>query len=298
MVLYDNSPLVTPPGGGSGGADASALQTALGLASYGFGHQLTEGYRVADDFTVPAGGWYIASIIFFAYQTGSTTTSTIDHVTLRIWDGVPGETGSNVVFGDTTTNRLVASTWSNIYRVIDTDMSGTTRPIMVNRVNVGITLPPGTYWLDWQSGGTLPSGPWAPPVTLLGQTGKAGANARQFTSEWNPALDAGTRTPQDFPFIVETAGLPNIDVNPLSLASTQPPNTTTSQTLNIGNTGGSNLTWNIAEGPSALRVVGPMAGSSGGTAATKSRSPAAGWTCPGSASARPAAPPPAAAARP
>jgi hypothetical protein len=34
VVLYDNGPLVTHPGGGAGGLDASALQTALGMTTY------------------------------------------------------------------------------------------------------------------------------------------------------------------------------------------------------------------------------------------------------------------------
>ncbi|MEP0775109.1 MAG: hypothetical protein HRF46_12180, partial [Acidobacteriota bacterium] len=205
-VLYDNGPLVTHPGGGFGGADASALQSDLGLSTYGFGHALSSGYRVADDITVPAGGWYIDTITFFAYQTGSGTTSTIDHINLRIWDGVPGAVGSTIVWGDTTTNRLVSTAWSNIYRVLDTNLLGTTRPVMANVAAVGVFLPAGTYWLDWQTGGTLASGPWVPPVTLLGQTGKPGANALQFdpaAATWNPIIDTGTAmAPQDLPFII------------------------------------------------------------------------------------------------
>ncbi|MDI9630887.1 MAG: hypothetical protein QM311_05455, partial [Acidobacteriota bacterium] len=181
-VLYDNGPLVTHPGGGAGGADASALQTTLGMANYGFGHAVSSGYRMADDFTVPAGGWTITTITFFAYQTGSSTTSTINHVNLRIWDGVPGASGSNVVFGDTTTNRLAGSSFSNIYRVLDSGLGDSARPIMADVVTVNQFLPAGTYWLDWQSGGTLSSGPWAVPVTIAGQTQKPGANGLQ----WDP----------------------------------------------------------------------------------------------------------------
>ncbi|HRI56725.1 MAG TPA: hypothetical protein PK170_06480, partial [Anaerolineae bacterium] len=46
-------------------------------------------------------------------------------------------------------------------------------------------------------------------------------------------------------------GDPNINVSPLSMASTQAPNTTTSQTLNVGNTGGDDLSWAITEEPVA-----------------------------------------------
>ncbi len=205
-VLYDNGPLVTHPGGGAGGADASALQTALGNSTFGFGHAVSSGYRVADDFVVPAGGWMVESFTFFAYQTGSTTTSTINAVNLRIWDGVPGAAGSNIVFGDTTTNRLASSTFTNIYRVQDTALTGNTRPIMANVATVNFFLPEGTYWVDWQTGGTLASGPWAPPVTILGQTAKPGSNGLQYdpaAATWNALTDTGAAAVQDLPFVIQ-----------------------------------------------------------------------------------------------
>ena len=53
---------------------------------------------------------------------------------------------------------------------------------------------------------------------------------------------------------------PNIDVAPLSLDATQPPNTITGQVLTIGNTGGSDLTWTLNEEPvlkgAAIRAAG------------------------------------------
>lgn len=206
-VLYDNGPLVTHPGAGAGGADASATQTALGNSIFGFGASVSSGRRVADDFVVPAGGWTLSNITLYAYQTGSTTTSTIDHINLRIWNGVPGGGGSTVVFGDDSTNVLTGSSWSNDYRVTDTALTGATRPIMANTVQVNTTLPEGTYWLDWQVGGTLASGPWAPPVTILGSTQKPGANGLQWdpgASTWGPAIDTGSSgAQQDFPFVIE-----------------------------------------------------------------------------------------------
>ena len=203
-ILFDNGPLTTHPGGGFGGANASAVQGTLGLTLFGFGHAISSGFRMADDFTVPAGGWNISTITFYAYQTGSTTTTTINNVNLQIWNGVPGV--GSVVFGDTTTNRLAGSSFSNIYRVTDTALTGSTRPIMANVVTVNTTLPAGTYWLDWQTGGTLTSGPWAPPVSILGQTAKPGSNGLQYnptTATWGPALDVTVQ--QDLPFVVEGA---------------------------------------------------------------------------------------------
>ncbi len=229
-VLYDNGPLVTHPGGGAGGADASALQSALLNSTYGFGHAVSSGFRVADDFTVPAGGWNISQVTFFAYQTGSTTTSTINNVNLRIWDGPPNVGTSTVVFGDTTTNRLGSTTWANSYRVLDTALTNNQRPIMADVATVDTFLAPGTYWLDWQTGGTLASGPWAPPVTILGQTAKPGSNGLQYdptAAVWNALIDTGNTTVQDLPFIIEgTAGgaqdcllpsdIPWLTVNPIT----------------------------------------------------------------------------------
>lgn len=54
---------------------------------------------------------------------------------------------------------------------------------------------------------------------------------------------------------------PNIDVSPLSMSATQASNTTTSQTLNVGNTGTANLTWNIDEDPAPRPVTVPTGGS-------------------------------------
>ena len=105
--LHDNGPLVTHPGGGAGGANTTALQTALGLSTYGFGNQASAGNRIADDFTVGGSGWLVTTVVFIGYQTGSTTTSTFTSVNLRIWDGPPNDPTSMVVFGDTTTNRMV-----------------------------------------------------------------------------------------------------------------------------------------------------------------------------------------------
>ena len=223
-ILYDNGPLTTHPGGGAGGADASAVQTALGNSTYGFGMQLSANNRVADDFTVPAGGWNISTITFYGYQTGSTTTSTMNHVNLRIWDGPPGVAGSNIVFGDTSTNRLAGSSFSNIYRTTDTALGDNQRPIMANVVTVNTTLPAGVYWLDWQTGGTLTSGPWAPPVTILGQTNKPGANAQQSAAgaAFAALLDTGNSTPQDLPFIIEGAPATGPSISLLKTVGTTP----------------------------------------------------------------------------
>ncbi|MDW8478683.1 MAG: HYR domain-containing protein [Xanthomonadales bacterium] len=211
-LLLNNGPLVTHTGVCPSNTDASRVQnTSLGLSTIGANVSLSGGFRIADDFTVPAGGWYLNTVTFFSYQTGSTLTSTFNHVNFRIWNGPPNVGTSTVVFGDTSTNRFASTAFSGIYRDTETTTcavaGGQTRPIMTINGNAGVLLAPGTYWLDWQLGGTLTSGPWQPPVTILGQPGKPGANGLQFnpgTSSWQNFEDSGTGTPrQDAPFVLD-----------------------------------------------------------------------------------------------
>jgi len=201
-VLFDNGPYFNSPGGGPGGADGSVLQTSLLMSTLGAGHALSALIRVADDFVIPSGqNWTINTISFYAYQTGSTTTSTMTSVNVRIWNGPPGAVGSTIVFGDTTTNRMASTSFTNCYRYSESAV-GTTRPIMKQIVNIGTSLPAGTYWVDWQTGGSLASGPWAPPIAILGQT--TTGNAQQSISGvWANLTDGGTLTGMGLPFIID-----------------------------------------------------------------------------------------------
>nr|HPQ40863.1 hypothetical protein [bacterium] len=198
-VLYDNGPLVTAPGGGAGGADISELQTALGMNTLGGGCQYSYGNHMADDFTVSM-PWNIETIMLFAYQTNSTTTSPLTQVFVQILDGPP-DSGGSVIWGDLTTNRMISTDWTGIYRVTDTTQTATTRPVMYAICDVPVTLGPGTYWLDFSYDGDAGlSGPWQPPITILGQT--TTGNAKQYTGSWADFLDSGTATGQGLPFVI------------------------------------------------------------------------------------------------
>ncbi|MCB8916396.1 MAG: proprotein convertase P-domain-containing protein [Ardenticatenaceae bacterium] len=202
-VLWDNGPLVTHPGGGAGGADESRLQnSSLLMTTLGFGHQVLNNNWVADDFVVSdAAGWTVDAATFFAYQTGSTTTSTMTNVNWILYDGDPSGGGAVITSG----SGLQTSIWSNIYRATETTIGATDRPIMATTVNMGgLFLPAGTYWLAWQTAGTLASGPWAPPITIIGQTTTGnGLQSLAGTASFAPANDGGTLTQQGFPFILE-----------------------------------------------------------------------------------------------
>jgi len=198
-VLFDNGPLVNSPGGGFGGADRSYIESALGHTLFGWGHQILNNNTMADDFTIPAGEtWQIDQVMTFTYQTGSTTTSTINDVRIQIWNGSP-MSGGTVIWGDLTTNRYASSIWSNIYRTTETAPNDVNRPIMVVTSNIGTSLGAGTYWIQWQCGGTLASGPWCPPVTILGQA-VTGDALQGIAGVFSPALN-GTQ-PNGAPFIL------------------------------------------------------------------------------------------------
>ncbi len=210
-VLWDNGPFVTGVGTGPGGSDLSVLQnSSLGMTTFGASAVLSGAgphFRMADNFVV-ASGWNVEELVFYAYQTGSSTTSTFTGINYRIWDGRPGDPGSNVIFGDTTTNRIADTGWTGSYRVTETALTDTTRPIMYIAADAGFTLAPGEYWVDWQFAGSLASGPWQPPITITGQA--VTGDSRQLTATgWTDFIDGGA-----------TAGAPQQGL-PFQLLGTQ-----------------------------------------------------------------------------
>ena len=205
-ILWDNGPLVTEPGGGSGGTDYSALQDAsLGMGTYGFGGSLSSGYSICDDFDV-TGTWTINSITFYAYQTGSGPPSTLNHVAAQVWDGDP-TSGGTVIWGDLTTNIMLSTEWTNIWRVLESS-PGENRPIMQIVADFGgLSLSDGTYWVEYNVDGTGSSGPWLPPITILGQT-TTGNAYQNVGGTYQATEDVG---PQGFPFLVEGTTGPGLD---------------------------------------------------------------------------------------
>ncbi len=202
--LFNTGPWFNSAGTGFGGADESILEWSPG--TYGWGCQ--EGYDniVADDFVVPSGEtWSITGITVGGYQTGSSTTPTIDALYLACYDDNP-PTGT-LVYGDLTTNVFSSAVWSGIYRV-NVSGSGTAsnRPIMAVTANPATpwVLGEGTYWIAYQLDGSLSSGPWAPPVVIMG-TGDTG-NGIQSTDNgvsYAPVTNGSANYPQGFLIILE-----------------------------------------------------------------------------------------------
>lgn len=220
-LIYDNGPLANMP------PSISRLETiALGMTTIGAGAQTSANNRVADDITL-TDDYEISEFRFYAYQTGSTTTSTITGVTLRIWDGVPGAAGSTIVWGDATSNVMASTAWSTVYRDSESTPDVTNRPIMESTVTpVGLTLVAGTYWLDWNFSGSLSSGPWQPPVAILGQATTGDALQSLAGGAYNPLIDGGSLTPQGIPFqvygTIAGGGGPITYCGPLDFSSVEP----------------------------------------------------------------------------
>jgi hypothetical protein len=230
-LLYANGTFISQPtGGGPSGTDPVSVLTAPDTT---FGSGCTNGsFRLADDFTVPAGGWTIDRIDVFGYQTqtapGGSTVSPFTTATLRIWSGNPSS-GGTIVFGDTTTNRQTATSWTGVWRVLSTALTNQQRPIMrVTMANLGITLPAGTYWVDFAIAPTPVAAVFCPPNTTVA----ASNNAQQFNvsaNTWANVQDTGGARPLDFPF--EIYGPP---ATPPVFGYTPPPGSTVTATGGSG----------------------------------------------------------------
>lgn len=211
LDTYDNGPLITHVAGGCAGSDASRLQSSsLLMSTLGFTASTATVFRIADNFTVTAPGWTINKITFFGYQTNSTTTSTFNTARVQIWGGGAPNAGGTVVFGDTTTNRFLATAFSNIYRDTETTVANCARPIMTVDATIATSLAPGTYWVDFALGGTLASGPFIPPTTVTGSNSPCTpCNALQWNgTTWNALNDTGSGTQQDVKFVVDYIPVP------------------------------------------------------------------------------------------
>ncbi|HYF16077.1 MAG TPA: hypothetical protein VD971_13490 [Phycisphaerales bacterium] len=218
------------PGGGSwsevsgaGAFEANSLAGASGHAA------ANVDYRLADDVVVTGtSGWTIDEVWLYAYQPGyEGTASPFAGATLRIWSGVPGASGSWVVWGDAATDRLTSAAFTDVYRVFDTEAgplatpSDTSRRVFRVTLNVDAYLPPGAYWLDWQVTSATPgAGVFFPTATIDGLRTRAGWNAVQATGGvWSPLMDAGkpehaVDVAQDLPFILTgTVTTPCTDID-------------------------------------------------------------------------------------
>ena len=141
----------------------------------------------------------VTSIDLYTYQTGSVPPS-ITEVYVQIWDGDPSGDTANVVWGNLSVDILEDVVSANTYRASETSATDTSRPIQkVTAATDNLTLGAGTYWIEFSLAGSGASGPWAPPIAILGEA--TTGNALQFASgAWQALVDGGSFTPQGIPF--------------------------------------------------------------------------------------------------
>jgi subtilisin-like proprotein convertase family protein len=236
------------------GTTWSELQGAN--STLGTGVNITAGYSVADNFTVPVGGpsWIISKFTFFAYSTGFTgASSPFNDVRLLIYNTDPSVGSPTPIFGDFTTNRFTASSFSNMYRTSGAS-ADQSRRIWQIEANVNVTLAPGTYWVEWALGnGGLSN--FSPLNTVAGNANPGGnAKQRTFTSglpgTWAGLVDGGN--PQDMPFKVDYATGPCSGTpapgNTISTATTACPGVNFTLTLQNA-TSGSGVTYQWQSSP-------------------------------------------------
>ncbi len=212
-LIYTNGPIVDT----RNEPELSILQDNLGMDSYGFGVQKGSTNSIADDFTLTE-DFDISKLDFFIYQTGETTTS-ITAVYVQIWDGDPSAGGS-VVWGNLSANVMDDVVLTNMRRVLDSDRSNQSRKIQrVTAATSGLSLTAGTYYVQATFEGTGTSGPWMPPITVIGEVFTG--DALQFTgtaNDWQALVDAGTGDPQGMPFeiygVLSASGDECLEINP------------------------------------------------------------------------------------
>ncbi len=198
--LWNQANLVSAPGGGTGaiiGADLSQLET--GATTLGLGTQVVNNNKVADDFTVSAGGWNISAIRFYTYQTGATAPS--------ITGGTFWITNDLTNLG-TANNFTVTSTFTNIYRVSGTTSDATRRIQQVDVTGLNINLAAGNQFLVWSLSGTGASGPWTPALPLANATFGQNSSQSIANGAFSTNVMGGQTYGIDLPFQIYGEAVP------------------------------------------------------------------------------------------
>lgn len=197
--LWNQSQMVIYPGGGYGNNDVSCSyggQTILGRNI-----NETAKYKVGDDFTLPTAA-HISTIDFYAYQTGSSTTSTFTGAFVSIYDSEPVDSTSVPIWTSGPNNVMTSAEWTGIYRTSATALNDTTRPIMRVTTAIDTTLPAGTYWVTVSMTGSLASGPWCPPVSIPGMV-STGNGIQLVNGVWQAWSDDTSLEQLGVPFVVK-----------------------------------------------------------------------------------------------
>ena len=186
ITMFDG--YVTDPGAMSDGSDASWLKNYQ--SSFGPSVNKTTNSWVGFSVVLER-PTSLSEIEVYAYQTGSTTTSTFTGLYVQIYNGNPIENGT-VIWGDADANIMTATAFTGCYRGSDGATTGMTRPIMsITASGLDIQLEPGTYWVTYALTGTESSGPWAVPHAVPG-IGSTGNGVQYSAPDWISLNDSYT----------------------------------------------------------------------------------------------------------
>ncbi|MBI5763753.1 MAG: thrombospondin type 3 repeat-containing protein [Planctomycetes bacterium] len=180
------------------------------LNNFGYSAAGESSAMLADDFVLTQ-RTMVASLVLYAYETFASAVS-VTGASATIHSAQPSTVGQHALYSTATV--LQPTEFTNVYRQSDGD-AGCTRRLQRIVLNLNnIALNSGTYWVSFQLTGGAFSGPFVPPVTLLGAPGKPGANSLFSSSggAFQPVVDTGSSgcsppvpspNPQDVVFAVE-----------------------------------------------------------------------------------------------
>jgi len=202
-LLYDNGPIITNPTGGTGNIAGLPISNpdsftipGSSLLYYTTGTGVSRAYdtAVAEDFTVPEGGWQLDTLTVYAFQSGWTTPSA-QRIYVNIWDATPYSAGSPGTLPDPLPQPLMAAELDLAagdgtfvcHRQGSATATSTTRPVFSYTVPLaglpnGGALEAGTYWIQWSiAGATSPTALIYTPL-VSPRTAVSGWNARLYNS--------------------------------------------------------------------------------------------------------------------
>ncbi len=205
QVLIDRAfPLITDGGGGCP-ADPlphhdSALQNQAPICANVLGFNANNAaaapgpFRLAVEFELATAST-VTGFNFYAYQTGSTTTSTFTGAFVTLYSGPPMEFCAALLAGDFVTDVRTASTFTGIYRSAQVGPNALScmRPIMriTATLPAPLALPSGNYWVAWGLTGALPSGPFVPSLTYATLPPLPGVGEQFASGVWTKLYDTG-----------------------------------------------------------------------------------------------------------
>lgn len=210
QTLHTNGPIITNPTGGTGTIAGLPISNCDGFtvpgntfiySTTGVAGTVSTNTALAEDFTVPEGGWDLDALVVYAFQT-SQTTATVSQVHVNLWTETPFSAGSpgapaSIPQPVLAANLVVpAGTGTFVCHRQSVSSTGTVRPVFKYTISLdGLPdagrLAPGRYWIQWScAGATSPSANVFCPLVSPRATVQ-GHNARQLN-----ALDGNPSSPR------------------------------------------------------------------------------------------------------